>query len=131
LQAIKANKIRFDLTGDGRPCDGELTFDDGVLTAAIDGSEVFRRGVDDAAELKQFTDIGCGRLELVLKAPDGKAGEAAALPDEENVRVCRFTMSMVNQAAELCKLVNYYIETGHTGQIAHTEKTAVKNAGGR
>lgn len=129
MQAIKANKIRFDLTGDGRPCDGELTFDDGVLTAAIDGSEVFRRGVDDAAELKQFTDIGCGRLELVLKAPDGKAGEAAALPDEENVRVCRFTMSMVNQAAELCKLVNYYIETGHTGQIAHTEKNRCEKCG--
>lgn len=129
MQAIKANKIRFDLTGDGRPCDGELTFDDGVLTAAIDGSEVFRRGVDDAAELKQFTDIGCGRLELVLKAPDGKAGEAAALPDEENVRVCRFTMSMVNQAAELCKLVNYYIETGHTGQICAYGKNRCEKCG--
>ncbi len=123
------NKIGFDLTEEGLPCNGELRFEDGVLIAEIDGREVFRRGVDDTAELKQFTDIGCGFLELTLKKSAGENGGTEALPDDENIRVCRFTMAQVNEAAELCKVVNYYIETGAVGQIMRKERTRCEKCG--
>jgi ATP-binding cassette subfamily B protein len=123
------NKIGFDLTEEGLHCNGELRFEDGVLIAEIDGREVFRRGVDDTAELKQFTDIGCGFLELTLKKSAGENGGTEALPDDENIRVCRFTMAQVNEAAELCKVVNYYIETGAVGQIMRKERTRCEKCG--
>ncbi len=127
VSTAETNLIGFDLSPDGRPCRGELSFSDGILRAAIDGREVFSRSVKDAAELKQFTDIGCGTLELALKNPDAPDGEAK--DDSENIRVCRFTMAAVNDVAELCKVVNYYIETGHEGRVAHLEKHRCEKCG--
>lgn len=121
----ETNVIGFDLSPDGLPCDGRLSFAGGVLTATIDGREVFSRSVKDASEMKQFTDIGCGTLELALK----KDGSDEAEDDGENIRVCRFTMAAVNDMAELCKVVNYYIETGHEGRVARLEKTHCEKCG--
>ncbi len=129
------SRIGFDLTPDGRFCKGELFFENGVLWACIDGEKVFSRDVSGCAELKQFTDIGCGTLELSIADP-AHAGEAlsegdqpAALADSENIRVCRFSMAHVNEAAELCKVVNYYISTGSENRIVHTERTRCPKCG--
>jgi len=116
--------VGFDLTPSGEMCEGKLTFADGILRAEIDGKEVFARSVDDARELKQFTDIGCGTLELALKGADGIEPD-----DSENLFVCRFTMAAVNDIAELCKVVNYYIETGHEGRVMHLEKSRCPKCG--
>ncbi|MBR7137658.1 MAG: ABC transporter ATP-binding protein [Clostridia bacterium] len=116
--------VGFDLTPSGEMCEGKLTFADGILRAEIDGKEVFARSVDDARELKQFTDIGCGTLELALKGADGTEPD-----DSENLFVCRFTMAAVNDIAELCKVVNYYIETGHEGRVMHLEKSRCPKCG--
>ncbi len=121
-----ASRIAFDLTADGRFCSGELIFDGGVLFVVEDGATVLERDVADCSELKQMTDIGCGALELALADPAGPPPEnegdpPAALPDAENVRVCRFTMAHAEEAAELCKVVNYYIATGDQNRMARPE----------
>ena len=129
------SRIGFDLTADGQFCRGSLYFDSGILRAEIDGETVFSRSVSDCAELKQLTDIGCGALELALRDPAHalepveEGDQPAALPDSENVRVCRFTMAHVNEAAELCKVVNYYISTGEENRIVHTEQTRCPKCG--
>ncbi len=127
------NRIHFDLDSTGEHCEGELVFSEGALMASIDGTEVFRQSVQGCAELKQYTDIGCGFLELVLRDPsageDRAEGDVKTLPEEENIRVCRFTMSAVLDAAEMCKIVNFYIETGHEGSLARHEKTQCERCG--
>ena len=120
----KTGAVGFDLTPSGEMCAGKLTFADGILRAEIDGKEVFARSVSDARELKQFTDIGCGTLELALKGADGNEPD-----DSENLFVCRFTMAAVNDIAELCKVVNYYIETGLERQVMHLEKSRCPKCG--
>ncbi|MDD6262163.1 MAG: ABC transporter ATP-binding protein [Clostridiales bacterium] len=128
------SRIAFDLTADGRLCSGELIFSHGVLRASIGGETVFERGVHDCAELKQFTDIGCGSLELAIRdpeagAPAGDGDQPKALDDSENIRICRFTMAHVNEAAELCKVVNYYITTGSENRIIYSERRRCEKCG--
>ncbi|MGN1451860.1 MAG: hypothetical protein ACI4XQ_07150, partial [Eubacteriales bacterium] len=128
------SRIAFDLTADGRLCSGELIFSHGVLRASIGGETVFERGVQDCAELKQFTDIGCGALELAIRDPEagkpaGDGDQPKALDDSENIRICRFTMAHVNEAAELCKVVNYYITTGSENRIVYSERRRCEKCG--
>ena len=119
--------VPFDLSPEGQFCRGELRWEDGRLRAAIGGEILFERGLDDIAELKQRTDIGCGRLELCLR-PDESAvfatnrrfdGTPADAPEETNLHVCRFSMSCVNNVGEFCKAVNHWLKDG--GDIQWSE----------
>ena len=129
------SRIGFDLDGNGIFCKGDLFFENGVLRAEIDGKTVFERSVSGCAELKQFTDIGCGSLELTVadpehaKDPVEEGDQPAALPDSENIPVVRFSMAHVNEAAELCKVVNYYISTGSENRIVQSEQTRCPKCG--
>jgi len=79
-----------------------LCWEEGLLSARLDGESVFEHRLDDVAELKQRTDIGCGRLELSLR-------DSA---DADNIHVCRFSMSCVNDVGEFCKAVNHWLKDG-------------------
>ncbi|MCL2445645.1 MAG: ABC transporter ATP-binding protein/permease [Oscillospiraceae bacterium] len=94
--------VPFDLDAAGKLCRGVLTWESNVIYADIDGVEVFRRSLDGVAELTQFGDVGCGRLEL--KLPDQG--------NEHNIAVCRFSMSHVSEIGEFCKVVNHYLQSG-------------------
>ena len=41
------NKVRFDLTADGKICDGELIFENGSISAVCDGETVFSSHVHE------------------------------------------------------------------------------------
>ena len=129
------SRIGFDLDSCGKFCKGDLFFENGVLRAEIDGKIVFERNVKGCAELKQFTDIGCGGLELSVADPEHvndtleEGDQPVALPDSENIPVVRFSMAHVNDAAELCKVVNYYISTGSENRIVKTEQTRCPKCG--
>ncbi len=112
-------KVGFDLTPDGELCAGGLSFCGGEIIAEIDGKRVFARGLAGVRELKQLSDIGCGSLELALAEGD----------DSENIFVCRFSMSAVNEIAEFCKLVNHYIETGEETALSEKEKRRCPKCG--
>lgn len=119
------NSVIFDLSPEGELCSGQLIFKGGFVSARIGGSEVFRRSVGDIYEMKQKTDIGCGRLEMAVK--DSSGGEA--LPDSQNIPVCRFTMSAVNDISEFCKMVNHYIKTGEESEIVLTGNRRCEKCG--
>ncbi len=112
-------RVGFDLTPGGELCAGELIFRGGELIAEIGGERVFVHGLKDVAELRQLSDIGCGSLELALRGKDAS----------ENVFVCRFSMSAVNEIAEFCKLTNHYIETGEVTSLSDKEKRRCPKCG--
>ncbi len=107
------NKVLFDLAPDGRLCKGELSFENGEITAQIGGESVFSRSVDGIGELLQRTYVGCGTLELV---PEGESAEMAA-----SIHVCRFSMSCVDEIGEFCKVVNHYIKTGEVTELSRED----------
>ena len=119
MTETKETRVGFDLTPEGGMCEGELIFRGGELVAEIGGSRVFARSLKGVKELRQLSDIGCGSLELALEGGD----------DSENIFVCRFSMSAVNEIAEFCKLANHYIETGEITTISEKEKRRCPKCG--
>ena len=107
------NKVRFDLTADGKICDGELIFENGSIYAVCGGETVFSHNLDGIEELLQRSYVGCGCLELV---------QSGATPEMENsVQVCRFSLSQANEIGEFCKVVNHYIKTGEETELSRED----------
>ncbi len=106
-------KAAFDLANDGSICRGELIFENGGITAAVNGKTVFSQSVDGISELLQRTYVGCGMLELV---PEGADPEMS-----ESIPVCRFSMSCVEEIGEFCKVVNHYIKTGEETELSRAD----------
>ncbi len=106
-------KAAFDLANDGSICRGELIFENGRITAAINGETVFSRSIYGISELLQRTYVGCGMLELV---PEGADAEMS-----ESIPVCRFSMSCVDEIGEFCKVVNHYIKTGEETELSRED----------
>lgn len=105
---MKNSTVHFDISPNGTLCDGTLTLCDGYLLLEI-GDTQKKFNIDGICEAVQLTDIGCGKLELkpVNGAADGS----------ENITVCRFSMSCVNEIGELVKVLNHYFESGEMLQI--------------
>ena len=91
---MNISTVHFDISPDGRVCNGTLTLTDGILTKNLDGKEE-KFNINDFCEAVQLTDIGCGKLEL---KPQNTASDGS-----ENVTVCRFSMSCVGEIGELVK----------------------------
>lgn len=106
-------KAAFDLANDGSICRGELIFENGGITAAVNGETFFSQSVDGISELLQRTYVGCGMLELV---PEGADSEMS-----ESIPVCRFSMSCVEEIGEFCKVVNHYIKTGEETELSRAD----------
>ncbi len=105
---MKNITAHFDISPQGMLCDGTLSFSDNVITVTYEGnSEQFN--IDGIREAVQYTDVGCGHLELVPKDgnPDGS----------DNIHICRFSMSCVVEIGEFTKVINHLIETGELLEI--------------
>lgn len=107
------NKVRFDLTADGKLCNGELIFENGALSAVCNGETVFSHSLDGIEELLQRSYVGCGCLELVQKETSTEM--------ENSVPVCRFSLSQANEIGEFCKVVNHYIKTGEETELSRED----------
>lgn len=106
-------KAAFDLTQKSELCRGELIFENGVISAVINGETVFRRNLDGVEELMQRSYVGCGTLEMVTEKENSEMAES--------IPVCRFSMSCVNEIGEFCKVVNHYIKTGEENEISRED----------
>ncbi len=93
----------FDISPEGKNCYGTLTLEGNFITRSLDGAEE-KFNISDIAEAVQYTDIGCGRLELKPKnaKDDGS----------ENIHICRFSMSYIGEVGEFVKVLNHLFETG-------------------
>ena len=98
----------FDISPEGKNCYGTLTLDGNFIIKSLDGAEE-KFNISDISEAVQYTDIGCGRLELKPKnsKDDGS----------ENIHICRFSMSYVGEVGEFVKVLNHLFETGETLDI--------------
>lgn len=105
---MKDITVVFDMDKAGAPCDGTLSLDASFLTCSCGGTEE-KYAISDIEEAVQYTDIGCGKLEL---RPKGAAADGS-----ENILVCRFSMSCVGEVGELVKVLNHYITTGELLEI--------------
>ncbi len=95
--------VHFDISPEGKVCDGILTLCDGYILKNLDGKEE-KFNIAGIEEAVQLTDIGCGKLEL---KPQGAKSDGS-----ENITVCRFSMSCVGEIGELVKVLNHYFESG-------------------
>ncbi len=102
----------FDISPTGDFCDGTLSLNDGILVKSLDGKEE-KFNITDIEEAIQYTDVGCGKLEL---KPKGGSSDGS-----DNISVCRFSMSCVAQIGELCKVINHQLETGELLEISEAD----------
>ena len=79
---MKEIKITFDLSPELNLVDGVLTLTKDTVTAEYNSTKIEYK-ISDIEEAVQFTDIGCGRLELKVK--NGKGDQSDNLP------LCRFS----------------------------------------
>ncbi len=98
---MNISTVHFDISPDGKVCNGTLTLSDGIITKLLDGKEE-KFNINDFCEAVQLTDIGCGKLELKPHNADSDGSE--------NITVCRFSMSCVGEIGELVKVLNHYYE---------------------
>lgn len=111
---MKTLSVKFDLGNDGALCDGTLTLENDNFIVSYEGGGSFSVPFNGIKEARQFTDIGCGRLELIYEnSPDDGS---------KNVLLCRFSMSCVVQIGEFSKVVNYYIKSGELLEISDVER---------
>ncbi|MBE6747890.1 MAG: ABC transporter ATP-binding protein [Ruminococcaceae bacterium] len=106
---MKEVKINFDLSPDLNLVDGVLTLTEDKVTAEYN-SQKTEYLIKDLEEAVQYTDIGCGRLELKVK--NGKADQSDNLP------LCRFSMTCVTEIGEFTKVLNHLIKTGELTDIS-------------
>lgn len=100
---MEIKTVHFDISPEGKVCDGTLTLCDGYILKQLDGVEE-KFNIDGIEEAVQLTDVGCGKLEL---KPAGAKDDGS-----DNIAVCRFSMSMVGEIGELVKVLNHYFESG-------------------
>ncbi|MBO7178764.1 MAG: hypothetical protein J6V78_00345, partial [Clostridia bacterium] len=106
---MKEVKIYFDLSPDLNLVDGVLTLTKDKVMAEYN-SQKTEYLIKDLEEAVQYTDIGCGRLELKVK--NGK-------PDQsDNLPLCRFSMTCVTEIGEFTKVLNHLIKTGELTEIS-------------
>ena len=107
-------EVKYDLDLNSKPCRGVLRCENGAVYALEDGKEVFSHSLENVGELVQYTDVGCGSLEISPFADELGSDYDSA----ENITVCRFSMSAAEDIGEFCKAVNHYIKTGEEPQLS-------------
>ncbi len=106
---MKEITAHFDISPNGKHCEGSLTLENSMLVCRFDDKEtVFC--ISDIEEAVQYTDVGCGKLEL---KPKGAKADGS-----DNISVCRFSMSYIGEIGELCKVINHLNETGELLDIS-------------
>ena len=107
-------EVKYDLDLNSKPCRGVLRYENGAVYALEDDKEVFSHSLENVGELVQYTDVGCGSIEISPFADEFGSDYDSA----ENITVCRFSMSAAEDIGEFCKAVNHYIKTGEEPQLS-------------
>ena len=99
---MKNITAHFDISPQGMLCDGILSFSDNIITVTCDGNSK-QFNINGIREAVQYTDVGCGHLELV---PEGGKADGS-----DNIHICRFSMTHVVEIGEFTKVINHLLET--------------------
>jgi len=97
--------FEYDLGMDMNPVSGKVIFSkDGKIIVEESGEIKHSLYAGDIEEAVVRAGVGCGLLFIKPKVQEGQ-------PEKDHIVLCRFTMSGLDPAGELCKIVNYYIKT--------------------
>lgn len=92
-------QMKYDLDLNGNTCIGELVLCNGTLEAIENEEVVYSIAIDSIKDMKLTLNIGCAFLECKH--------------NDKDRLLCRFTMGVLKEAGEFCKVINYCIETGY------------------
>ena len=98
----QVNTVSFDIDGENRFCDGELFFSEGKVIKRMNGLVQREYELKDIDEVIVFIGVGCGCLEMKKKECDL----------DENIIICRFSMTCLKEISEFKKMLNSYLKTG-------------------
>ena len=130
---MKEYIFEYDLALDMSAGSGKIIFrEDGTISAEEGGEVKHSFLAKDVEEAKVRAGVGCGLLFLTFKGPESDTPEDSADDAKKNQHhliLCRFTMSGLVPAGELCKIVNYYIKTGVAAFPEKVEKRSCEKCG--
>jgi len=110
--------FEYDLTLDMSPVAGKLIFsENGRITGEEDGKEVFTLHSKEVKEAFVKPGVGCGLIYVSFEG------------DTPDKVLCRFTMSGLKPAGELCKMINFYNMSGSANIPDEVEKRACEKCG--
>lgn len=95
---IELHGMYYDLDETGTTVHGRLCLEDGRIECYANDKLLWSRPAGELRDLKLTALVGCNLIECT------ENGEDSVL--------CRLTMRDMKRAAEFCKMVNYYNETG-------------------
>ena len=97
---MKQFTFEYDLSLDMTPVDGRLTFtENGEIIGEENGTQILLLQAKDVKEAIVKAGVGCGLVYVKYE-------------DAPDKILCRFTMSGLKLAGELCKIINFYNLTG-------------------
>jgi len=103
-----------------KPVHGEVSFfDNGTVIAGIDDETPYEINTSSVKEALVKAGVGCGLIYLKLTDD---------INPNEHI-LCRFSMSGLKEAGELCKIINYYIKTGKAIFSEKTDESICKKCG--
>ncbi len=109
---MKKITSHFDLSENCSLCKGTVSFDGEAVRVYTDGKKV-KHGLNEFSEAVLYTDVGCGRVELVKEN---------SLPDKsDSIILCRFSMTHILEMGEFVKVLNYKLKTGKLTEMSSSE----------
>ncbi|MCL2285668.1 MAG: ABC transporter ATP-binding protein/permease [Firmicutes bacterium] len=114
---MKQFTFEYDLGLDMSPTSGKLIFSEsGTITGEENGEVIFTLHAKDVKEAFVKPGVGCGLIYVTFEnAPDRV--------------LCRFTMSGLKPAGELCKIINFYNLSGTAYIPEEAEKRVCEKCG--
>jgi len=85
-----------------QPDKGEVSFNEsGMINVTLAGENIYSINASGVTEALVKAGVGCGLLYIKLNEDNDRAQRI----------LCRFTMSGLKDAGELCKIINFYVKT--------------------
>ena len=110
--------FEYDLALDMSPISGRLIFSaDGRITSEENGKEAFSLHSKEVKEAFVKPGVGCGLIYVTYEG------------DTPDRVLCRFTMSGLKPAGELCKMINFYNTSGNAQIPDEVEKRVCEKCG--
>ena len=92
--------LPFNLYGKAKKVDGTLSVTKNEIIVYIDGEEIDRFGFSDYEEYACEQLVGCSMM-------------VGRVDDRSQKCICAFTQDSFIAFAELCKIINHFLTTGH------------------
>ncbi len=96
---MSQHEFIYDLDLNMQPVTGSLKFNEsGLITSSTDNKTLLSISANELSEASVIPGVGCGLI-------------FAKMNDDNEILLCRFTMTAMKAAGEFCKVINFYAQT--------------------